>query len=287
MKKIIFIIISMVIISVLVLSGCDVLVRPDDSSITGSGVLETRDYDFNDFTRVEFNDAFEYEITQSETYSISITADDNLFEDIRVTKNGNKLEIDLKPFFRFNITKLEAAITMPRLTALESGGATHGMVSGFDAGDNLDLEISGASRVNLSDLSTGHIDASISGASTLKMDVVAGDVDMSISGVSRIEGGLIAQNMIVDMSGASWIELEGSAKDIAIDASGASRVLTEKFPVDNADISLSGASTCNIEVDGRIDINLSGASKLTYAGNPVLGSMSLSGGSTINGKTQD
>ena len=55
----------------------------------------------------------------------------------------------------------------------------------------------------------------------------------------------------------------------------------------NADIRMSGASSCNIDVSGRIDIDLSGASRLEYTGRPVLGSISLSGGSQVNNENGD
>ncbi|MGD9143655.1 MAG: DUF2807 domain-containing protein, partial [Dehalococcoidia bacterium] len=237
--------------------------------------------------RIDIGDAFKYEIIQSDTYSISITADDNLFDDIRVTQSGEELKIDLKPLFRFNVTGLEAVVTMPRLTGLESSGATRGSVTGFSSGDNLELDISGASRVKMTDMTVGDIEGSVTGASTLEADVIAGNIDLGISGASRVEGSLEARDVIVDLSGASRIETDGSGSNTKIDASGASTVKFGDFSVDNADVSLSGASTCKIRVTGRIDIDLSGASRLTYVGNPVLGSIDLSGGSTVNSETED
>lgn len=287
MKKTIFIITAMVLITMLLFTGCDVLIRADGDNITGSGNLETRDFDFSEFTQVEIGDAFRYEIVQSDTYSVRITADDNLFDDIRVVKHGQQLEIDLKPFFHFGITTLEATITMPRLTGLESRGATQGTVTGFNSDDDLDLEVSGASRVNFIDISTGDIKSNVSGASVVECKIEADDVDFELSGASRIEGSLISDNLVIDLSGASKIELDGSANDIIIDASGASLIKLSEFTVNNADISMSGASNCKIDVNGRIDIDLSGASKLTAIGQPVLGSIELSGGSTINNEAGD
>ena len=52
----------------------------------GSGNIETREFDFSDFTKVEIGSAFDFEIIRSDSNGISITADDNLFEHIQVTK---------------------------------------------------------------------------------------------------------------------------------------------------------------------------------------------------------
>ena len=65
--------------------------------LTGSGDLKTEEYAFSDFNRIEVSSAFEYEISQSSTYGISITADDNVIEKVQVTKEGDTLKISLDP----------------------------------------------------------------------------------------------------------------------------------------------------------------------------------------------
>jgi hypothetical protein len=51
--------------------------------------------------------------------------------------------------------------------------------------------------------------------------------------------------------------------------------------VTSAEVDLSGASHAVISVSDRMDVNLSGASGLEYSGDPKLGSLNVSGGSTI------
>ena len=48
--------------------------------VVGSENLVTKEKDFSDFTIVEVGSGFEVEITQSSSYSINITADDNMFD---------------------------------------------------------------------------------------------------------------------------------------------------------------------------------------------------------------
>jgi hypothetical protein len=86
------------------------------------------------------------------------------------------------------------------------------------------------------------------------------------------------------LSGASFIELEGSADDVIIDASGASNVKFGGLSVGDASIDLSGASGATVNAGGSLDVNLSGASRLSYLGSPTLGNISVTGGSTISRK---
>ena len=58
----------------------------------------------------------------------------------------------------------------------------------------------------------------------------------------------------------------------------------EAFLVNNADIGLSGGGKATVNVDGTLDVNLSGGSKVLYVGEPTLGDRDLSGDSTVSKK---
>ena len=97
MRKLAPSIIVAVLLTVLLTSGLSVGCTGDAGDIVeGSGNLDTQEMDFSGFTRVDVGHAFEVEIVQSASYSVSITADDNLFEYIEVSKKGEILKIGLK-----------------------------------------------------------------------------------------------------------------------------------------------------------------------------------------------
>ena len=56
------------------------------------------------------------------------------------------------------------------------------------------------------------------------------------------------------------------------------------FMVNNADIRFSGASTGTVNLDGRLDADLDGASKLEYIGEPTMGTVNTSGASKLSKK---
>lgn len=250
-----------VLVSVLAVSG---LLSGCGGIVKGSGNVVTEEYEFGDFTRIEVGSAFEVEVTRSNSYSVSITADDNLFHHIQVSKQGTTLKIRLKTA-TYVFTNMKARITMPQLDSLGLSGATRGTASGFSSTENLDVEVSGASSLDLVDMSVG-------------------DIRLDISGASRVIGALAAGDISCDISGASTLQLEGSAGDIVVDASGASRVNLGGFMVSNADVRLSGATSGTVNLSGKLDANLSGASKLSYIGEPTMGSVNTSGASTLSKK---
>jgi hypothetical protein len=209
--------------------------------------VETKDYAYTDFTTVEIGSPSEFEIRQSSSYSVSvgIEAGGNLKDYIRVSKSGQTLTIKLDAILFMRSIPLRISVTMPDIHGLIVSIASQGTISGFSSAEGLSVTVAGASRV------TG--------------DVTAG-------------------NMQFDISGASTIQLKGSAGDIVAIVSGASHLNLDHFRVGNCDINISGASTGTINLTGRLDADVSGASTLLYIGEPAMGDVSVTGPSTLRRK---
>ena len=234
-------------------------------TVTGSGKLAAWDFDYSDFTRIEAGYAFEVNITKADSYLVRITVDDNLYEYLDVSKRGDTLHIGLKPNYNYGNITQKAAINLPDLRRLGLSGASKANIKGFSSSHSVDFDLSGASRTDISIMRTG-------------------DTHFELSGASHVSGGIEMADGRFDLSGASSLELEGSANDVSIEASGASHVRLSDFSVVDAEVNLSGASNATVNASGRLDGDLRGGSRLDYIGNPTLGSISTSGGSTISRK---
>ena len=85
----------------------------------------------------------------------------------------------------------------------------------------------------------------------------------------------------MELSGGSTVELEGVGGKLVVDGSGGSVLKLRDFPVEDADIELSGGGKGWVKVSDKLDVDLSGGSTLIYYGKPTLGKTDLSGGSTL------
>jgi len=184
-------------------------------------------------------------VTQSSTFSIEITADENIHEFIEVEKSGETLSIRLRGNRFYHSVTLRAKITIPELYKIELSGGSQASITGFSSSHDFEVEMSGGSR--------------ISG------DITAGDADF-------------------ELSGGSQVNLEGEADDLVVDASGGSQLDLEDFPVDGAYIKLSGGGKAIVNVSGILDVDLSGGSRVLYVGEPTLGVIELSGDSKVSEK---
>jgi hypothetical protein len=195
---------------------------PGIGGLTGSGTPVTETMSISGFTSVSAAMGFRVEISESSTFSVRVTVDDNVVDKLRVTKTGDTLSIALDPGI-YTFMSLRAVVTMPEIEGLELSGGSRGSISGFVGLASLNLELSGGSHV----------------------------------------------------------EADGSAIDLTVDASGGSTLDLEDFPVHDADLVLSGGSSGTISLDGTLDADASGGSRLWYVGSPTLGDIDTSGGSTV------
>jgi len=82
--------------------------------ITGSGNVVTQEEPITGFDKVDISYSFEANISQGESFSVVIRADDNLVEHLQVVKQGITLKIGLKPNSPdIRSGTLQAEITMP------------------------------------------------------------------------------------------------------------------------------------------------------------------------------
>ena len=243
MKRVLGLITVLVVVALSTASlvGCQCI----GADVVGSGKLVTEDFNFSGFTKVEAHNGFQVELTKSSTFSIEITADDNVHEYINVTKTGETLEIGLGWGRNYRLVTLIAKITMPDLYRIDLSGGSKAGITGFSSSHDFSVELSGGSGV------TGNI--------------TAGDANF-------------------DLSGGSQVNLEGTADDLVVSGSGGSQLDLEAFSVDNADVNLSGGGRATVNVDGTLDVDLSGGSRVIYVGEPTLGDIDLSGDSTLSKK---
>ena len=218
----------------LVLGGCGF------EGITGSGNLVTKEIPVSEFQKIEAGGAFKVDVTQGDKTSVIVTADDNLWDHLKVESSDGTLHLETKPG-SYNNVHLEAKVVTPKLEQVELSGASHGTLHGIDQKTN--------------------------------------PFKLSLSGASHAEGDIKAGELSVDESGASHASLTGSADVIRVEASGASHAALENVTANSAHANASGASHIQVNASKSLEYDLSGASHLSYAGSPKIDRAQTSGAS--------
>ncbi len=93
-----------------------------------------------------------------------------------------------------------------------------------------------------------------------------------------------ADSLELKASGASDVIINGEAKELKANASGASEINAENLRAENADVDASGASSATVSATNELNVEASGASKISYTGDPNNVKQNSSGASSINKK---
>ena len=217
------------------------------TSVSSAGE-KTKTYDYKNFNGVSVGSGMHVTVTQSDNYSISITADEKDFEDLQVEKDGNDLEIYYDRsgwdwFGHHRKGRVEITITMPELTSIDLSGGAEGKIS---------------------------------------MNVPGSSFSAETSGGAELRGSLTCGNINVSTSGGSRVELSGSGKNLNADGSGGSKIKLKDFTIKNVNADLSGGCTVWVNMNGTLNSDQSGGSRIIYYGSVSLGNTSFSGGSGIS-----
>ena len=191
-------------------------------TIIGSGHPVSQNQPFSDFSSVSVSSGFKFVITQSNSFNVNTTTDENLQNYIQVSKSGDTLSVGLKPGYSVTASILSVEISMPTLSRLELSGGANGNVEGFVSTNNFKIDASGGSRV--------------------QMQGKANDLTVDASGGSQLDlSNFAVRNVNVNLSGGSITEINLNGI-IDADLSGGSHLFYSGNPIIR-NISISGGAT--------------------------------------------
>ncbi|MBR6131794.1 MAG: DUF2807 domain-containing protein [Bacteroidales bacterium] len=193
----------------------------------------TRNYPVNaPYTKLDVSNAFEVTVSDQVT-DVVVTVGELAQERVVVRVVDGELQIGFKPNTRYN-GKATAVIPATMIR---------------------DLELSGASSFT-GDLQCGNGYYSDN------------TVDIELSGASTFRGRIEGQELEIDLSGASEAFIEGftptSLTKMDIDLSGASTLKAPFLYTESVYGEMSGGSNADVTLCSELNVQLSGASTLTY-----------------------
>jgi hypothetical protein len=228
--------------------------------------MSTKEYNLSGFNRIQVKFPIDLEIVRAEAYGVHAEGNDTQLDHLKITQEGDRLivsyGINLMSVLAAPFSRMHARISMPDLREFNLSGAAHGTIRGFTSSNDFGLYVSGASQLDISDMETGNMKWDLSGASRIHGDIKASTFDLKVSGASRID-------------------LRGSARDIDMYIAGASHIELDDFTVENAKVRLVGASHAIVNLTGKLEVRLEGASRLEYEGQPTMGDVQVTGASTL------
>ncbi|MDE5606622.1 MAG: DUF2807 domain-containing protein, partial [Bacteroidales bacterium] len=138
-----------------------------------SGNPISKIYDLTDFTALDVSHAFEVEVMPSDVESVEVVISSGIEKYLLVEKKGSTLRIGMKRgytgWFRVNPC-MKAYVSCKTLKSIEASGASDvELKAAYDAmGQNMEIDLSGASAFKGDMLNVNRLTADLSGASSFK-----------------------------------------------------------------------------------------------------------------------
>lgn len=223
----------------------DVYFGPGES---GSGNVKTETRKVTDFHAIEIEYPAEVVITQGNTASIKVEAEDNVLPGLKTEVRNGRLDI----FYRAEDGEHVNPTRTVKITIV---------VKELD-----DVQFSSAGELTIDGLKTYKLDFGLSGAGR----VMVNNID--------------AKSLSLDLNGAGSMDASGIADDLDLNISGAGSFNGGDLHSQSAKVNISGFGSATVWVDDELDANVSGAGSVNYFGSPSSVNKNVSGLGGINSK---
>ena len=199
--------------------------------------------DVSGFDELSVSSAFLVEISVGDTESLEIEVDEEYIDDVITEVRGGRLIIRMKESRKRRRMREspKAYLTVKSLDRIDASGAVKIETEDELKNDKLEIELSGASVLNL-----------------------------------MVE----VEELYLQASGACVVNIEGSANEQTVRTTGATTYRAFDLESEVADIRVTGAGSARVSVSERLDVRASGASSIRYRGRPSVNA-DTSGASSV------
>ncbi len=274
-----------VIVPVIFLSMACLAVSGLGRVVRGSGKVASETRPVSDFDQVSACCGMQLVLTQGETESLEIEAEDNLLPEIVSTVETGKLTIRFKDTnggTQYRPTQpIRLKVSAIHVRGLEVSGGGSAEASKLDT-DRLEIGLSGGSQVRTGSITADTLQVSASGGG----DFSAQDLRLSHLGIDLSGGGtasiqaLQGDTLKLGSSGGGEITIAGSVAQQDIDFSGGTEYKAGDLESQRITIVMSGGGQATLWVKDALQADLSGGARVKYYGRP-LHTEQVSGGSEL------
>jgi len=227
----------------------------------GSGNVKTESRQVSGITSVQLDTSGDLTLSQGETESLTIEAEDNVLPFLTSDVNNGTLTLAIKLDSTSPTKPIKYTLTVKNIVALSSNSS-----GSIKAGD---LVSASGFQATLS--SSGSLDLS-----SIKSDKVS--VGITGSGSATIAS-LNTQSLTTDLTGNGKLTVSGQATDQLISVSGSGDFNGENLVSKTAVATTNSPGNILIQVSDKLVATTSGSGGITYIGNP-----SVTQNSTGSGK---
>jgi len=233
---------NLIIISaaIILVSSCNVI---NGDMVTGNGNIRTEKRNTGNFTGIKASGSIDVEISNGDTYGVSVEDDDNILPYIITEVNNGILNVHYRDNTSINSDHGKVYITAPKLDKIISSGSA----------DIISQDIIKNSQ---------QIKFIASGSGDIKVGADAPEIDASVSGSGKVS-------------------LHGRTKDFTCQVSGSGDLICKDLQSENTTVSISGSGNAHVFASVHLSASVHGSGDIFYGGHPSNPEIHTSGSGSV------
>ncbi len=239
-------------IAVAALVGAAALTACGGSFVVGdgdSGPRGTITQELSPVTTVDIGTSGTMHVVVGDAPSLTITAGEDVLEEITAVVHGDTLDIDL-PGTWINPGRIEYELVMPALSTVSVRGSVD--VSG---------EVAPTGAVTVSIDGSGNVDLTGTGTADDVLVDIQGSGDVTLDEVD-------AQTVAVEIAGSGEVALAGTTASLGVRIPGSGEVDAADLLAADVTIQIDGSGDARVHAERTLDVRIQGSGDVTYTGDP-------------------
>ncbi len=214
----------------------------DPFAIQGNGEVTSVTRSVAAFTEVDAESSLDVEIRQGRAFAVELRLDKNLVSHVTTRVEDGRLVIESDRDLATSVDGPEIVVTMPELSRAVLGGSGVLSIPSWDSDEPIVFVLSG-------------------------------------SGDLQFDGD--APEVTANVGGSGDASLKGRAESVDLTLTGSGDLDAKAMPAARATVRLSGSGDVSANVDGPVDVSLSGSGGVDLFGRPRIEQKSRSGSGDV------
>jgi hypothetical protein len=243
------------------LAGCGPIVR-------GSGVVTTEERSVSGFEQVALLGMGDVIVTQGETESLRIEAEDNLLPYLTAEVKNSTLELGFKPNLALSVwptQQIKFHVTLKKVSGLQVRGSGNISAERLTA-EQLLLAIGGSGNITMGALNVKTLNDTLSGSGNIQVaQLTAENVETNLSGSGKcILTGQTGKQLVLITGSGNYQAFDLQSQTAAINISGSGNV--ETWVVEKMDVRVLGSGQVSYYGAAQVSENISGVGNVSSLG---------------------
>ena len=279
MNKRMYIPATLLLVALLV-SGCGF------QMVSGSGRIASETRNIRGFSSVTLAGIGNLYLTQGETESVRIEAEDNLIPYFETSVQGSTLTIGIKnQYIGINLQPTKPVkfyVTLPKIEAVTLAGSGN-IFAGEIQTSAFKISLLGSGNISADSLTATTANLRLAGSGDINIGSVTADgLTANIAGSGNIKVSMLkATTVSATTAGSGDFNMSGEVNDQHIEILGSGDYLAGKLNSQTATVRQTGSGSSQLAVSDTLDVTILGSGDVVYSGSPHM-NVSIAGSGRVN-----